>query len=67
MISNPPYIPSGTRLERSVADFEPHEALFAEADGMEVIRPLVKAARENPTCRGMMMEMQSDQWEKIEN
>ena len=30
LVSNPPYIPAGTVLEKTVAEFEPHEALFAE-------------------------------------
>ena len=35
---NPPYIPSGRSLERSVADYEPALALFSEDDGLGLIR-----------------------------
>lgn len=61
LVSNPPYIPRGTLLEASVVEFEPHQALFAGDDGMEVIQPMMKAARENPMCIGMVIEMRSDQ------
>lgn len=36
--TNPPYIPKNRVLEKSVADFEPSEALFAGEDGLDVIR-----------------------------
>ncbi|MSU74049.1 peptide chain release factor N(5)-glutamine methyltransferase [Candidatus Kaiserbacteria bacterium] len=35
---NPPYIPSGRKLERSVADYEPAQALYAGDDGLALIR-----------------------------
>lgn len=36
--TNPPYVPSKRILNASVTDFEPHEALFAEEDGLGFIR-----------------------------
>ncbi len=36
--SNPPYIPTGRTLDRSVADFEPARALFGGAAGLDHIR-----------------------------
>ncbi len=47
VVSNPPYIGTTEKdsLQPEVLDFEPHSALFAGADGMEVIRRLVPAAR----------------------
>ena len=65
LVSNPPYIPSGTRLGKTVAQFEPHEALFAGEDGMEVITPLLKAARENEKCIGAILEMRSEQAQSL--
>jgi release factor glutamine methyltransferase len=44
--ANPPYIPSGDArsLPRDVVAHEPHLALFAGADGLDVVRRLVAAA-----------------------
>lgn len=46
IVSNPPYIPAGARdsLPPEVRDFEPVEALFAGADGLDMIRQLVEDA-----------------------
>jgi release factor glutamine methyltransferase len=43
IVSNPPYVESGARLMPDVALFEPHGALFAGEDGLDVIRRLVAA------------------------
>lgn len=40
ILCNPPYVESGARLPRDVADWEPHEALFAAADGLSEYRRL---------------------------
>ena len=42
---NPPYIPTDRALDTSVTEYEPHEALFSGADGLDLIRRL---AREMP-------------------
>lgn len=44
---NPPYIPSVRQLEPSVADHEPTLALFAEEDGLGVIRRIAKGLPEH--------------------
>jgi len=46
IVSNPPYVGEEERasLDAEVADWEPAGALFAGADGLEVIRPLVAQA-----------------------
>lgn len=42
--ANPPYVPDGTAVEPEVADHDPAEAVFAGADGLDVIRPLISVA-----------------------
>jgi release factor glutamine methyltransferase len=46
VVSNPPYVGLDERetLDAEVRDWEPGTALFAGADGLEVIRPLVRQA-----------------------
>ncbi len=61
LVSNPPYIPEGTKLEKTVQDFEPHSALFAGPDGLNVITPLLIAARGNKNCVGVIVEMRTEQ------
>ena len=38
VLCNPPYVESGADLPRDVAEWEPHEALFAAADGLSEYR-----------------------------
>lgn len=40
ILCNPPYVESGAALARDVADWEPHEALFAADDGLSEYRRL---------------------------
>jgi len=35
---NPPYIPASRALPASVADYEPHQALYSGTDGLDLIR-----------------------------
>ncbi|MCU1602032.1 MAG: hemK [Frankiales bacterium] len=47
VISNPPYVPvsSAARMEPEVLDHDPHVALFADDDGLAVVREVEQAAR----------------------
>ena len=40
ILCNPPYVATGAELGPGVAEHEPHEALFAGADGLDAIRVL---------------------------
>lgn len=61
IVSNPPYIPSGTALPKDVIDFEPRQALISGADGLDMLRRLVTQAKEHPHCQGILLECRSDQ------
>ena len=41
IVSNPPYVPLDSALPPEVANYEPHAALFAGTDGLDVIRALI--------------------------
>jgi release factor glutamine methyltransferase len=43
ILCNPPYVEAGADLPRDVAEWEPHEALFAAADGLSEYRRLAPA------------------------
>jgi release factor glutamine methyltransferase len=43
ILCNPPYVETGAELPRDVAFWEPHEALFAAADGLSEYRRLASA------------------------
>ncbi|QOJ13816.1 MAG: peptide chain release factor N(5)-glutamine methyltransferase [Planctomycetia bacterium] len=64
IVSNPPYVATAARdlVARNVLDFEPHLALFAGADGLDVIRALIPAAvqRLRPGGR-LLLEIGFDQ------
>ncbi|MBU2220435.1 peptide chain release factor N(5)-glutamine methyltransferase [Patescibacteria group bacterium] len=42
IVSNPPYVPSGRTLEKSVTFYEPASALYAGTDGLEIIERIAK-------------------------
>jgi release factor glutamine methyltransferase len=48
VVSNPPYVATSDPLPPDVVRYEPHEALYAGDDGLDVIRRLLVAAREVP-------------------
>ncbi len=44
IVTNPPYIPEGRDLPESVLEYEPEEALYSGADGLELVRSIAKEA-----------------------
>nr|WP_306203849.1 peptide chain release factor N(5)-glutamine methyltransferase [Actinoplanes sp. RD1] len=44
VLCNPPYVPDGTPVPPEVADHDPAEAVFGGADGLGVIRPVIRLA-----------------------
>ena len=67
--SNPPYVAEGERemLAREVREFEPSQALFAGADGLEIYRRLIPAARAGLRHGGwLVMEMGVGQGQPIQ-
>ena len=56
IVSNPPYIADSEKgeLQPEVRDWEPPEALFAGADGLDVIRQLVAGAPQHLLTGGLL-------------
>lgn len=66
VVSNPPYVPRASKLPKDVAAFEPKQALFGGKDGLKILRPLLRAAHDNPSCRGFAVECRRDQMQLLE-
>ena len=51
IVSNPPYVPDGDRMSLApeILRHEPPSALFAGADGLDAIRPLISQAATRPS------------------
>lgn len=59
VVSNPPYVAEGERgeLDAEVRDWEPELALFAGADGLDVLRELVRGAP-SVLCPGGLLALE---------
>lgn len=57
ILANPPYVPAvdAPTLDPEVREFEPHAALFAGGDGLQIIRRLVAEAPPALVRGGMLM------------
>lgn len=57
IVSNPPYIPQddAATLHAEVRDFEPHLALFAGHDGMDIFRRLIPQAHTHLAPQGLLL------------
>lgn len=67
IVSNPPYVPEGDpRVAADVAAHEPARALWAGADGLTVIRPLLEQTAATLAPGGLLlMEMGAGQGEEV--
>lgn len=64
VVANPPYIAHGDgRVQKSVHDFEPHDALYAADEGLAAIRSWVRTA--SRVGNQIVMEIGSGQSEKV--
>ena len=59
VVSNPPYVPENTPISPEVAA-DPHDAVFAGADGMSVIVPMM-AVVEDLSSPGTVVAVEHDE------
>jgi release factor glutamine methyltransferase len=55
IVSNPPYIADGERLEPQVEDYEPRNALFAGPTGLEIYQRLIPQAKRHLRPGGWLL------------
>lgn len=68
LVSNPPYIKTNEKLERSVVDFEPNIALFGGEDGLYFYRKIFESAPRILNPKNMLaFEIGYDQKEALTN
>jgi release factor glutamine methyltransferase len=68
VVSNPPYVPSAeiATLEPNVRDFEPRAALDGGADGLDLVRAVVRHAPAYLEPRGVLaLEIGFDQADRV--
>lgn len=56
IVSNPPYVPDGdiADMQTEVRDFEPHNALFSGADGLDIVRRIIGDAPKHLNSGGFL-------------
>ena len=68
VVSNPPYIAEGETLQREVRDWEPHQALFAGPDGLDIYRRLIPEAKRVLKPVGLLaLELGQHQFEAVQS
>ena len=68
VVSNPPYIANGEKLEPQVADYEPRSALYAGPTGLEIYERLIPQAIQVLKPQGwLMMEIGYGQQPALED
>lgn len=67
ILANPPYVPEGKGM-KGIMDHEPHDALYAGKDGLDVIKPFLEQARDRLNPSGQIwLEFGTEQKEAITN
>jgi release factor glutamine methyltransferase len=66
VVSNPPYVAHRDDLPPEVRDFEPPDALFAEADGLAMYRRLAAETFAATRCEVLMVEIGQGQEGEVE-
>jgi len=62
IFTNPPYIPAGRKLAKSVIGWEPKQALFAGKDGLIIIKKILREAKKYLKPNGeLWLEFDSSQ------
>mgnify|MGYP003289336115 CR=1 FL=1 len=68
IVSNPPYIDRDSFVEKSVLDYEPHLALFADNKGLAVLERLIKDIDKVLEKNGLaIFEISPEQEENLKN
>lgn len=68
ILANPPYVSSGANLAPDVANYEPHQALFAGKDGLDDYKVIIPALGELLAPRGIvLLEIGFDQQQSVSN
>ncbi len=57
IVTNPPYVPDGDliNMQKEVRDFEPHNALFAGTDGLDIVRRIISEAPDHLNPGGLLL------------
>ncbi|MCU4706537.1 peptide chain release factor N(5)-glutamine methyltransferase [Mycoplasma sp. CSL7503-lung] len=71
IVSNPPYIGKDEKLNISVLDFEPHNALFAEDNGLFFYKKIIELAPKYLNKNGVLLfeinPLHTEYWNSIKN
>lgn len=67
VVSNPPYVAHSDDLPPEVRDFEPADALFAEAQGLAIYRRLAAECYQRTLCDVLIVEIGQGQADAVES
>ncbi|MBN4083622.1 peptide chain release factor N(5)-glutamine methyltransferase [Mycoplasma sp. CSL10137] len=71
IVSNPPYIGNDEKLSKSVLDFEPHNALFADDNGLFFYKKIIELAPKYLNKNGILLfeinPLHIEFWNSIKN
>ena len=72
IVSNPPYINPKVQLDRSVTDWEDHQALFAPQEGLQIIEKIIEQShhflkKDSKLPYQLIIETDIDQGERLKS